>query len=310
MPALITHHLFGENAVTLLPDGVVRGQETLIAFLLGSQGPDPLFARWRTLPERAGDCHELAWAMHATHMTRSLMALRECVSHIPQEDEDVARAFALGMLCHYVLDRTAHPFIYAQQDAIIEAGSGLEGAGSDVHAVIESDLDSWVLWQERHETVRDFHTEAVLCTTDRVDRVAGALVSQVGLQVYGIEVGPEQYAGAVRDYRFAYKAIEPADSVKLKVFSSIERLFRPHSHLAAMAHHVVATDECAAANLDRHAWTDPSTGEVSHESFADLYHDALHVWPDFAEAMVKGDADRMRTLVDNRNYNGEVVADD
>lgn len=310
MPALITHHLFGENAVTLLPDGVVAGQESLIAFLLGCQGPDPFFARFCTLPEHAADCHELAWAMHATHMTRALLALREGVSHVWEEDKEVARSFALGMLCHYVLDRTCHPFIYAQQYALVAAGSGLEGAGTDVHAVIESDLDSWVLWEERRETVREFRSESVLCSTERVDRVAGALLSQVALQVFGIEVGPEQYAGSVRDYRFAYRAVEPYGSAKLRVFGSIERLFRPHSHLEAMSHRALSSDACPAANLERRTWHDPSTGKASTESFADLYHDALHAWPGFAEALVRGDAGQLRKLVDNRNYNGEVVADD
>lgn len=310
MPALITHHLFGENAVTLLPDGVVKGQEELIAFLLGNQGPDPFFTRFRTLPHRAHACHQLAHEMHVHHMTAAFMSLRECVSHVWDEDKTVARAFALGLLAHYVLDSTAHPFIYAQEYAIMAAGEDLEEAGSDIHAVIESDLDSWVLWQERHDTVASFKTESELVSTERVDRVAGALLSQTALQVFDIELGPEQYAGSVRDYRFLYHAIEPADSKKLALYAGVERLFRPYSHLAAMSHHVVDSDECPAANLERHEWRDPATGAPSHESFADLYHDALDAWPRYAEALVRGDAGRLRTLVAGRNYNGEIVDDD
>lgn len=312
MPALITHHLFGENAVTLLPDGVVEGQEELIAFLLGNQGPDPFFTRWRTLPHRAVACHRLAHEMHVGHMTSAFMSLRDCVSRVWDEDKKVARAFALGMLSHYVLDSVAHPFIYAQEHEIVQAGiEGLEpGDGVDVHAVIESDLDSWVLWQERHDTVASFRTDCELVSTDQVDRVAGALLSQTALEVFGIELGPEQYAGSVRDYRFLYRAIEPPDSCKLRFLAGAERIVRPHSHLAAMSHHVVQSDECPAANLDRHVWHDPSTGAASAESFADLYHDALNVWPEYAEALVRGDEARLRALVAGRNYNGDIVADD
>ena len=36
MPALITHHIFGQDAVATLADGIVEGQEELLAFLLGS----------------------------------------------------------------------------------------------------------------------------------------------------------------------------------------------------------------------------------------------------------------------------------
>ena len=33
MPALITHHLFGEKSAALLPEGIIRNQEDLHALL-------------------------------------------------------------------------------------------------------------------------------------------------------------------------------------------------------------------------------------------------------------------------------------
>ena len=43
MPALITHHLFGEESIDRLPQGVITSDEERIAFILGNQGPDPFF---------------------------------------------------------------------------------------------------------------------------------------------------------------------------------------------------------------------------------------------------------------------------
>ena len=39
MPALITHHLFGEESIDRLPQGVITSDEERIAFILGNQGP-------------------------------------------------------------------------------------------------------------------------------------------------------------------------------------------------------------------------------------------------------------------------------
>ena len=50
MPSLITHHIFGEDAAQRLPEGLVDGEEELLAFLLGNEGPDPFFVRFRTIP--------------------------------------------------------------------------------------------------------------------------------------------------------------------------------------------------------------------------------------------------------------------
>ena len=141
MPALITHHIFGEDVLPALPAGLIEGEEALLAFLLGNQGPDPLFARFSTLPSRAATCHRLARQIQGGRVTRTLLALRDGVAHLPRADERVGRAFALGVLGHYALDRAAHPFVIAQQRALCDVEPSLAARGREVHAVIESDVE-------------------------------------------------------------------------------------------------------------------------------------------------------------------------
>ena len=304
MPALITHHLFGEAAVTSLPEGLVQGQEELLAFLMGNQGPDPFFARFFTRPDKAAVAHRLAHEMHEEHVAGAFVCLRQAVTHLWEEDKGVGRAFVLGMAGHYLLDRTTHPLVFAEQDAICEAGVGLEGAGVDVHAVIESDIDTWMLWQERHATVLDCPPDMELALTSRIARVAGALFSQVAWQVYNLRVGADEFGRSVRDYAFVYRRIEPAGSMRCDGYAAIERLLQPHSHLRAMAHQVLRSDECASANLERHPWTDPSTGEVSCDSFADLYHKALADYAGFVESYVRGGGLNVEEIVCGINDDG------
>ena len=147
MPAIITHHIFGEDVLRTLPAGMVEGEEEVLAFLLGNQGPDPLFARFSTVPSVAVRCRRLGHAMHDGRVVEAAFAMRDGVSHLPVADERVGRAFALGALGHYALDRTAHPFVFAQQEALAAAEASLAGASSELHAVIESDVDSWILWR-------------------------------------------------------------------------------------------------------------------------------------------------------------------
>lgn len=304
MPALITHHLFGENAATLLPEGILSGQEELLAFLLGNQGPDPFFARWRTTPVKGAVCHSLAHQMHQCRAVPALVALRDGVSHLVEEDKTIGRAFMLGLTAHYVLDSRAHPFVFAQQFALCSAGVGLENASSEVHAVIESDLDSWMLWEERHVTVRDSPAAADLAHTERIAKVGGALFSQVATQVYGMFLDPAEYGKAVRDYRLLYKALDPAGCASMRLLATLERTVRPHSQLAAMAHHPTTSDDCAAANLAHRIWTDPATGNKRTESFADIFWDTLGVWPTIAETVVRGDLPAFKALTHEVNYDG------
>lgn len=304
MPALITHHLFGENAATRLPEGIILGQEELLAFLLGNQGPDPLFSRWRTIPSKASRCHLLAHEMHQGRVMPSFMALRDGVSHLVEDDKTIGRAFVLGLVGHYLLDSMAHPLVFAQQFALCGAGVGLENAPTEVHAVIESDLDSWLLWQERHVTVREAPAATDLVHTERISEVGGALFSQVATQVYGIALETCEYGHAVNDYRALYKAIDPAGRPSMRMLVHLERLARPHSQLAGMSHYPTTSDECASANLDHQPWTDPATGEQRTESFPDLFWNALDLWPEVAESVIRGDKATFEKLTHGVNYDG------
>ena len=309
MPALITHHLFGERSATLLPEGVITGEEELLAFLLGNQGPDPFFFRVAGRPDHVKAAQTLAHRMHDELMTSAFTALREGVSHLPAIDVGIGRAFALGMLSHYQLDRTAHPFVYAQEFTLMEAGDGLSDADSEVHAVIESDLDSWMLWHLRRATVRDCAPADELARTERIDRVAGALTSQVAWATYELDLPATEYAGAVANMELLYRVIEPAGSLGARTVGRIERFARPHSQLQALSHRVTTSDECPAANLDHRPWRDPFVGTLSCDSFPDRFDKALVGWPALAEAFTHG-GEELRDAVAGLNYSGVVLGAD
>ena len=298
MPAIICHHIFGEDAAAMLPEGMIDGEEELLAFLLGNQGPDPLFARFSTLPGAAAADHRLAHQMHDGRCGQALMAFRDGVQHLPVADERIGRAFVLGLLAHYRLDSVAHPFVFAQQEALAAASPALAGAQEDLHAVIESDIDSWILWEKRRATVLERPAHMNLMRTERICRVAGALFSQVAFSVYGRTMGAEEYGACVADYEFEYRVLDPAGSLTARAVGAVERIVKPHSFAQAMTHRVVRSCECAAANLDRRGWSDPTDGRVRHESFADLFEEALAGYPELAETFVRGNIEF------SLNYNG------
>ena len=309
MPAVITHHIFGEDIAGELPSGMLTGEEELLAFLLANQGPDPLFARRLTLPGRAALCHQLAHLIQGGSVTRAFMALRDGVSRLPSPDERIGRAFALGLLGHYALDRAAHPFVIAQQRALGAADKELADCEREVHAVIEADLDAWILWEKRRATVLERPAAGNLMRTERVERVGGALVSQVALAVFGVAIGAGEYGRCVRDYELTLKLIDPAGSPRTRLLGTLERAARGRSLAEACAHYVWKTDECAAANLECRDWENPFTGEVRCVTFADLFDEARLAYPTLAEAFVRGDEGRLRELVGGLNYEGRPGTD-
>lgn len=307
MPAIITHHLFGEDAANALPAGTIKGQEELLAFLLGNQGPDPLYARILTTPQAASVCHKLADDLHDGHVVEAFVAAREAVTKLPDEDKRVGRAFVLGLLGHYVLDSTAHPFVYAQQFGICEADESLAELGDDVHALIESDIDVWMLWSQRGLTVRQAPAVANLARTERIRRVSSAIFSQIASQVFGTELGADEYGNSVRDYAFIYRLIDPVESRHSHLVTKLEKRVRDKAYLKALAHATKHDDTCPAANLSCQRWRNPFTGKPSTLSFGDLYILALEHWPAFATALLDDDRVALEDLTHGLNYLGQPI---
>lgn len=301
MPALITHRLFGEESIARLPEGIITSDDERAAFLLANQGPDPFFFRFSTLD--MGPCRELGRVMHRCKMSRQFEALRDGVTHLQPVDAGVGRAWVLGLLSHYVLDRNAHPFVYAQQWGIQKADGDLAEAGEQVHAVIESDLDVLMLQLKRDgATVVDYPPVGEIESNPRIDKVAGALASFVANSVYeiGIEVG--EYGRAVRDMQFVYRLIEPAGFPRARAIARLEGVAKRYPLLQALAHRATTESPTGAGNLDCRAWTDPFTGKTSTESFPTVFERALDDYERTAALFIEvGD---MKAVTEHVNYSG------
>lgn len=307
MPGIITHHLYGEEAAQRLPNNLSFCDEELLAFLLGNQGADPYYFCFTALPNVVLTCHGFAEKMHDAPVVDALLAARDGVASLPADDRPYGRAFVLGLLAHYLLDSEAHAFINTQEDALCDAGVGLEDAHEQVHALIESELDTWMLWSARQQTINDAPAWADLARTDRVSRAAGALFSQVAWQVFDTSLGSSAYEGCLRDYEYIYHAIDPLGNARGAMIAGAERLGARYSRLSALAHSAEPGDTCPAANLACDPWLDPLTNTEQTTSFPDIFYDSLEKWPALVEAFLADDRSALDALV-LRNYNGQPLA--
>lgn len=305
MPAIITHHIFGEDASVLLPDELLGGSsEDLLAFLLGNLGVDPLRSRFTCLPGTQKTCKLVAERLCADHITESLFALRETVSHLQDQDKTIGRSFALGMLAHYLLSSFCRPLVHALESALVEADPTLDNRREEIDDIIEAEIDSWILFQKKQQTVIESPATLALATTPSVNRVAGSMLSQVAWQVFGIEIAATEYGRSVSDLRTLYRLIDPPAKRFLGAVARQDHARGHYTTIRAMVHPIIEDDECALANLEHHSWRNPHTNERSVASIADLYHDALIAWPSLARTYMEGNRERFEAMVAGINYDG------
>lgn len=276
MPALITHDFFGRDVYDRLYTFIGGSRDEAEAFLLGNQGPDPLF--YTVLSPRLREHSRLGSTMHNKKPSELLAALKNSLSILGSAEQEAGRAYALGFLCHYTLDSTVHPFVFFHEYQVCDAGEpGLSRAdGSEVHGVIESELDELVLFEKRAETVATFNPSTeILNASDFVLHIVSKMYAYVALTVYGEIIPATMFETAVKDFRMAQRLFYSPSGRKRAIISRAEELLRPYSFYRSMSHRPVALAESQFDNRAHETWENPFTGEVRTAGFWDLFDEAL-----------------------------------
>lgn len=310
MPAIITHDQFGRDALTLPTLSFVETEQEKEAFLLGNQGPDPLF--YCVANPTTAKYHALGGRMHHENPNVLLQCLAQSLVYLPSAAHPLAKAYIAGFTCHYLLDRAEHPLVYAQQYALCDAGiDGLEEKdGSEVHAIIESDLDEMMLWTRQHKTVAAFDPHKEILKADRQSlAIISYLICMTVKDAYGEEIPPTLFAKSVVSFRRVQKVFHSPHGVKRTMLGNLERKFRKHSFVQAMSHRAVELETSEFDNHQRAAWINPFTKAVSTASFQDLFNQALEQASAAIPQMVSGELtyEQAQKLTQGLNFSGEPI---
>ena len=311
MPAIMTHDFFGKDAL-----GTVSGIlgfssiDEREAFLLGNQGPAPFFYLVANPLTRKENL--VGSTMHSTRPAHLLVALRAAVDRADVLERSITRAFVAGFLCHYLLDREVHPFVYATQWALCDAGvPGLDrSAGSRVHEEIERDFDEMVLFTKLGQTIETYKPyEQVLRGSTELLDAAGVAVYRAVRETYGKAIDLWAYAESVRLFRAVQRVFYSPEGTVRDTIGGLERQLTgtTFSLVSAMAHRVRRETTSVFDNRAHKAWENPFTHEVRTESFWDLYQAALaKVEPAEQIFFARGFDDAMaERLTRNLNFSGE-----
>lgn len=311
MPAILTHDFFGRDAYPVVADrlGLVTLDEH-DAFLLGNQGPDPLF--YLVADPRVDPSNRVGDLMHHVRPARLLASLRDALTMLARSERSVGEAYAAGFLCHYLLDSSVHPLVYANQYAICDAGiDGLDRSdATEVHAEIERDLDEMVLFSKAHQTVVTYRPyREVLHASDRVLSTIDKLYFYMCLWTYSRTLELDCYTHAMKAFRQVQRLFWSPRQGKARLLGTVERSFghRRYSLYCAMAHRDRADDRSPFANEGHLSWENPFTGEVGADSFWDIYDCAGGRVPAAVDAFFStefGEA-AAEDLTKNLNFSGQ-----
>ncbi|MBR3158295.1 MAG: hypothetical protein IKF14_04245 [Atopobiaceae bacterium] len=315
MPAVLAHDFFAQDAFGSALESVdLYTPDERDAFLLGSQGPDPLF--YLLLLPPLEDFRKLGSRMHHEGPSSLLVAMHRAVEALDEDDRSVGRAYLAGFVCHYLLDCTVHPLVEFWSQGICQAGLlDLDARDMDaVHADVERDLDEMALFVKRNQAGLTYRAyEETLRASDEVLNVIGKVYfsTAVAKVAEGEPTAVRVYPIAVRCYRVALRAMYSPHGVKKKLVGGLERLVLHERYAVsqAMAYHFRADGTSVYENADHRPWRNPFTDEIRHESFWDLYNGALaQAGSAIATVLDPGfDREAAKALTGGLNFSGEPV---
>lgn len=287
-------------------DAIGDTREETDAFLLGNQGPDVFF--FSTLSPKQAPALGVGTRMHKTDPAELICALRDAADTLSPEAAPIARAYIQGMLCHYLADSTLHPFVYAQQYEICDAGvDGLSRRdGHEVHAEIESELDVMMLSHRTDRTIAEMPpSQNLLRGNDFTLASISAMYKRAFSQLYGKKVPKDVFVHGVKSYRAIARALYSPKGVKRKLLGAIERRLRNHSILQAMSHRNQLIYESAFDNREHGEWIYPGFGEVRTESYWDLYDQAIERADKLVPIVLSADRTTLDTEFRGLDFNGQ-----
>lgn len=275
MPAAITHF----RQALRVWDGLQKETGAVPAcrdaFLWGAQGPDFLFYH-RLLPPGRGSLRAYGSRLHGEKPSRLLGVMRDLLF---ESGDDVTESYLYGFLCHYSLDRTAHPFVYSGVQALKPKYPGR--GDSFLHNQIESVLDGIVLRSETGELSVDFDLRRTVPKNPEIQRAIARLYAGVLERLYSLEDTEDRLLEATRDCRRICRLLNDPTTVKRALFGFLERITGRY-YVSSVIRSLGEPDGFDYANVLRSPWRwPPESPQERNESFFDLYDRSVRESVDF-----------------------------
>ncbi len=267
MPALMTHYLLAERVMEEIRKKGLQQNLDGDAFYWGAQGPDFFFFH-RALPWwRGGSLSEYGSRLHKALPSQTIAALKEYAT----SGGGLSQSYMCGFFCHYSLDRTAHPFILASAQKLLELHP--HQSLTVFHNEIESQLDVIMLRYERNELPVDFDLRTALPENSGVQSMVASMYDFVLGQMFGVSVGRPAVFQTTEDARRALRYLNDRTTMKRRVLRKIENMTgKPHT-ASCLLRPAVETGNWDYANTLHNSWE--HKGQTHRETFFDLFEMAV-----------------------------------
>lgn len=279
MPDLITHHLFGKEVQFML-DAPIRNiiSKNQVMFNFGAMGPD-FFFYYGTLPWKkykdSTEVQNIGHIMHSEKVTEFFVKYTELIKkEANNEQKEVLFAYLGGMLTHYSIDRSAHPYIFYH--------SGFPSQNDEdndrfnwYHKRIEISIDVYMLKQLEGKSIKEFKPYEILNYKKLNMSLLYSIYHTILPDVYGVDITNQQFMLSVQNMYTVFRLSYDPLGLKKSLSKIIEKVTKKPETYQYVVYPNQIPNEYDYLNINKACWYHPCDKEESSTlSFMDIFEGA------------------------------------
>ncbi len=240
------------------------------ALLLGAQFFDPLyyafFSKHRLILK------ELADKAHNDN-TKLLMEL--LVKEIKNSNNVKTKSFLTGIICHYALDITIHPYVY-HHVGVYDKDDGLTDHLRGLHLKFERSMDAALFKKDNGRFPKRIQLVHYYFPVRLVPKEIQNVIQNVFEERFNIQNGASLYQIGVRHMRFILKYFATDRyGIKRSIYRLIDMIKHKEDFFLEDLSYYRKVNGFDYLNEQNRKWLHPINGNESYESVMSLYKNAM-----------------------------------
>lgn len=278
MAGTITHAYFGLDLYDKLS---IRSKELLVDYKedlkFFAQNTDVLFFYNITNFKKGKKIREFGYRSQKIKTYEFFSTLINYIKYNDHQYNPQVMAYLYGMLSHYVLDSTVHPFIIYKTGNFNKKDKETYKY-NHLHNEMESYFDNYLLTIREGMNPHKFKCYQFCFNVDSFDKELIEVMDFTYQEVFHIHNFHEYYFKAMKQMKFFYRVFRYDPIGYKKAFYGLVDFVSPKSFLrkVPLSYHISKKGKKAFLNLEHKRWYNPTDKRTkSNESILELYTKAL-----------------------------------
>ncbi len=276
MPASVTHAYFASDVYDTLSANI-KNYLSVSRLRMFAQSTDA-FLFYRLFSLKPG--YRLRKIQHIFHTSKSqdyFVALIEYIKiHHLENDIDTC-SFLVGLITHYVLDSTMHPFIFYKTGKFDKNNIQTYKYNS-LHTLMEVYLDNHLILTREKHSPYDFPISNYCFDLKPFSKELNSAITYSFEHVFNLKQMDKKYYESLKSMRFALATFrQDKYGVKKSIYKFLD-MFTPNRFIKFefISYHISMNNRFDFLNFRHRIWRNPTTYSItSRESFYDLYFKSL-----------------------------------